>query len=204
MLPLSSIQQADVDTQIVMVLSAAALLVDCCQNGPPPLCSVYLWIVVDDVNHWWMCLKPPDTGPRDLLSNARPDSCHGPGWGGGGGFLSPHHRALPFFLQDMGTALLLVRHCLWGFASLPPPLPCGLPAPADNFGVQHDDWANNHSCITHVATGDVARGKKRSASMIVAVIGDLGLIKLGMQCLVNIADLIFALYNWGVVFIIGC
>ena len=118
-------------------------------------------------------------------------------------FKSPP-QGFAFFLQDIGTALLLLGQCLWGFASLPPPLPCGLPAPADNFGVQHDDWANNHSCITHVATGDVARGKKRSATMIVAAIVDLGLIKLGMQCLVNIADLIFALYNWGVVFIIGC
>ena len=42
--------------------------------------------------------KPPNPGPRDLLSNARADLCHGPGWGGGGGLKksSPQDDALHF------------------------------------------------------------------------------------------------------------
>ena len=43
-------------------------------------------------------------------------------------------------------------------------------------------------------TGVLPRAKTAVHCGSVTVIGDLGLIKLGMQCLVNIADLIFALY----------
>ena len=53
-----------------------------------------------------MCLKPPDPGPRDLLSHTRPDPCHGPGWGGGGGVEVP---ATGPCLG--GMVLLLVGHC---------------------------------------------------------------------------------------------
>ena len=57
--------------------------------------------------------KPPNPGPRDLLSNARADPCHGPRWGGGGGLKksSPQDDALHFPNRHhprVGGALCLV------------------------------------------------------------------------------------------------